>query len=138
MIELLTDGEAIEPTSLLSLYRDHDWWTGRTADDVERAIEGSDIVVGIEDDGRLIASARVLTDYVYYASIYDVIVAADRRGEGLGQRLVDAVVEHPELASVEAVHLDCGSDLVPFYESAGFTSRDLGSDFETMVLRDDR
>lgn len=58
----------------------------RTETDVERAVAETDVMVGLRDTetDRLIASMRVLTDFTYYARIYDVIVATDRRDEGVG------------------------------------------------------
>jgi len=50
------------------------------------------VVAFREDDGDLVAAARILTDYTYYAMVFDVIVHAERRGEGL----------------------------IPFYEACGF------------------
>ncbi|MFC7155969.1 hypothetical protein ACFQPA_10930 [Halomarina halobia] len=57
-------------------------------------------------DDDLVAAARVLTDYAYYATVCDV-VAADRRGEGIGETLMRAVVDHPDLRSVVGLSLSC-------------------------------
>jgi predicted GNAT family N-acyltransferase len=78
------------------------------------------VAVGVEADGELVAAARVLTDYTYYAKVYDVIVAADSRGEGHGERLLEAVVDHPDLQAVDGLALSCRAGLVRFYESVGF------------------
>ena len=50
----------------------------------------------------------------------NVIVAADRRGEGFGEELMTGVREHPDLQSVDGLSLLCRAGLVPFYESVGF------------------
>ena len=50
----------------------------------------------------------------------NVIVAADRRGEGLGGDLMAAVVEHPNLRDVDGLSLLCRRGLVPYYETVGF------------------
>lgn len=105
---------------LTALYEDYEWWEDRTADDVRRALSETEVAVGVEDGDRLVAAARVLTDYAYYANVFDVIVAADRRGDGLGRTLVEAVVSHPDLREVVGLSLLCRRGLVPYYESAGF------------------
>lgn len=66
------------------------------------------------------AAARVLTDFTYYANVFDVIVAADRRGEGIGETLMQAVVDHDDLQSVVGLSLLCRDGLVPYYETIGF------------------
>lgn len=135
--EVVTDSDEMTAEEVLALYQDHEWWDDRTETDVERAIAETDVLVGLRDTetDRLIASTRVLTDFTYYARIYDVIVATDRRDEGVGKRLMDAVVDRPELQPVVTLHLGCRPDLVPFYEKAGFNVRDLDTEHETMVLR---
>jgi predicted GNAT family N-acyltransferase len=50
----------------------------------------------------------------------NVIVAADRRGEGFGRELMEGVLDHPDLQSVVGLSLLCREGLVPFYESVGF------------------
>lgn len=52
--------------------------------------------------------------------MYDVIVAADRRGEGSGGELMAAVRDHLDLRSVDGLSLLCREGLVPFYESVSF------------------
>ena len=106
--------------ALTALYGDYEWWDDRTVEDVRRALAETAVAVGVEADGELVAAARVLTDYTYYAKVYDVIVAADSRGEGHGERLLEAVVDHPDLQAVDGLALNCRAGLVGFYESVGF------------------
>jgi ribosomal protein S18 acetylase RimI-like enzyme len=113
---------------VMELYH-HEWWTNTRTDDQTRAIlHGSDVAIGLcdEADDRLVAFARVLTDRTARAFIFDVIVAADRRGRGLGRRVVDEVLGHPAVKNVELVELYCRQELVPFYERMGFNSPDSG------------
>jgi predicted GNAT family N-acyltransferase len=109
-----------------------EWWTrGRSLDDVRRVVEHSGLVFAISDqaDDRLLAFARVLTDRVFKALIFDVIVAPDRRAEGLGRRLMDFIVAHPNLESVRHIELYCLPEVVPFYEKWGFSTDVAGVTF---------
>ena len=106
--------------ALTALYGEYDWWADREVDRVRQALAETPVAVGVEADGDLVASARVLTDYTYYATVYDVIVAADCRGEGLGATLLEAVLDHPELQDVPGLTLLCRRELIPYYESVGF------------------
>lgn len=106
--------------ALRALYSDYEWFSGRDQDAVRAALEGTDVAVGCWDDSRLVAAARVLTDFTYYGTIYDVIVAADRRGEGLGATLLRAVRDHPDLQGLPGLTLYCRAGLVPFYSAVGF------------------
>lgn len=123
-LETLTSGQVDD---LHELYR-NEWWTAdRDRADLEPMVSNSDVIVAFGDDvtGELVAFARVLTDSVYKALVFDVIVAPDHRGTGLGDRLLSAVVDHPDLSGVESFELYCLEELVPFYERWGF-SEDVG------------
>lgn len=102
----------------------NDWWTSdREREEVDSVVENSDEVFAFcePDTGTLVAFARVLTDYTYKAFVFDVIVASRYRGTGLGDRLMDAILDDPALASVRHFELYCLDDLVAFYERWGFS-----------------
>jgi predicted GNAT family N-acyltransferase len=122
VIDTLTDQQVRELVGLLGTT---DWAADRDREGVVAMLDGSDVVVGLEDDDRLVAFARALTDGEYRAFVYDVVVAEPRRGEGLGRRVVEELLAHPDL-DVEAVDLYCQPELVEFYEQWGF-SEDVGS-----------
>ncbi|OAI52915.1 GCN5 family acetyltransferase [Planctomycetaceae bacterium SCGC AG-212-F19] len=107
---------------LVQMYQ-NEWWTKRRAlSQVEQLLKHSDLIVGICEGERLVAFARVLTDFVFKAVIYDVIVDAGYRSQGLGRQLMDTIVNHPSLQSVKHLDLYCLPPLLPFYEQWGFTS----------------
>jgi GNAT superfamily N-acetyltransferase len=116
---------ALEPErvdQLLELYGQAWWASDRTADDVRAMLEETDLVFALVDReaDRLAGFARVLTDGVYRAFVYDVVVDARYRDRGLGRTLMDAVVAHPRLGRVELIELSCQPELVPFYRRCGF------------------
>jgi GNAT superfamily N-acetyltransferase len=119
-IEYLTD-EQIE--DLYRLYQNQ-WWTRkRQRADIERMLQYSNLIVAFCDpqSKRLLAFSRILTDRVYRALIFDVIVDASHRGKGLGRILMDAIVNHPVLQSVGSLGLICLPEMIPFYQKWGFT-----------------
>ena len=108
---------------LHELYQ-HEWWTaGRTLADVQTMLQHSDLVIGLlNGDGDLVGFARVLTDFVYHATVYDVIVKAACRDAGLGRVLMDTILNHPRLERVNVLWLGCLEEMVPFYRKFGFTA----------------
>ena len=109
---------------LMELYR-HEWWTDRRREeDVVQMLQHTDLVVGIcaEPAGPLIGFTRVLTDRVFKAVIFDVIVAHTHRHAGLGRQLIEYVLNHPFIAQVRHVELYCKPEMIPFYEKCGFTA----------------
>jgi ribosomal protein S18 acetylase RimI-like enzyme len=118
MVETLTDPQIVE---LHELYRS-EWWTkDRALDDVRTMVENSSLIIGLVDEGeKLRAFCRILTDFVFRATIYDVIVAEAWRGRGLGRRLMDAATQHGRLQRVSTLWLCCNPDKTAFYEKWGF------------------
>jgi predicted GNAT family N-acyltransferase len=85
-------------------------------------LRNSDLIFGIVESpsNRLVGFARVLTDRVYRATLFDMIVAQDRRGHDLGRLLMDAVTTHPDLETIDSFELHCLPQLEPFYAKWGF------------------
>lgn len=107
---------------LVELYGNEFWSQYRQPEDVVQMLRGTDVVVGfVNEHDRLIAFTRVLTDFVYRAVIFDVIVKPSDRQKGLGAKLLDRVVEHPQLRSVECFLLFCLPEMIPFYERWEFS-----------------
>jgi predicted GNAT family N-acyltransferase len=107
---------------LLELYR-HEWWTEkRTLPDVDGMLKGSDLVFAcVTKTDELVGFARVLTDGVYKAFLFDVIVRPDYRGRELGGRLISDVIHHPVLSRVAMIELYCRPELERLYSSYGFS-----------------
>jgi GNAT superfamily N-acetyltransferase len=110
---------------LIELFQGAWWAGGRSAAEVTRMLDSSDLVVALVDrrSDRLVGFCRVLTDFTFLALILDVVVSPERRGLGLGARLMDTVVAHPLLADVASLELVCQPDLLPFYHQWGFTDQ---------------
>ena len=105
-----------------------EWWTrGRTLEDVGAMVAGSEYLYAIADgeSGDLVGFARVLSDKVFKALIFDVMVDPAHRRQALGQRLMELVLSDPRLASVKHFELYCLPELEPFYARLGF-SADVG------------
>lgn len=118
-IAILTDTQAEQ---LHELYQ-HEWWSqGRTLSNVHKMLLNSDYIFGIceSHSQKLVAFARVLSDRVYRAIIFDVIVATDYRSQGLGLLLIEQIVLHPELSKVECIQLFCLPEMISFYRKLGF------------------
>lgn len=126
VVESLDEAQVHE---LVALYQGEWWSRGRTLADVRRMLAGCDVVVGFVEPGtdQLVGFARVVTDGVFKATVYDVIVRPDQRGTGLGRAILDAIVAHPLLREVVHIELYCLPELVAFYERWGFSTDVSGS-----------
>jgi ribosomal protein S18 acetylase RimI-like enzyme/nitroimidazol reductase NimA-like FMN-containing flavoprotein (pyridoxamine 5'-phosphate oxidase superfamily) len=83
------------------------------------AIAGSSVFVGARVDGKLVACARAISDGHKYAWIYDVVVAPEWRGCGLGQAVMRLCLDHPRVRGAARVLLQT-RDAQPLYRKLGF------------------
>ncbi|MEN5297469.1 GNAT family N-acetyltransferase [Brucella sp. TWI559] len=104
-----------------SFYR-KEWWTAaRSFEDVIKMLKHCDLTLFCRDQNdEIIGFARVLTDFTFKAMIFDVIVAEQTRGQGLGKMLVQRLLNHEKLRGVSSFELYCPDRLVPFYKKLGF------------------
>jgi len=80
----------------------------------------TDLALSVWDGSRLVGFGRVLTDYVYRASIWDVIVDPDYQGQDVGTQIMQRILQHSDLKQVELFWL-CTRDKQAFYEKLGFS-----------------
>jgi ribosomal protein S18 acetylase RimI-like enzyme len=112
-----------DPAQLVRLYAQAPWAAGRTADDARDMLVHSDLVLSAWDGSKLVGLGRVLTDYVYRASIWDVIVDKDYQGQDIGTQIMQRILQHPDLKRVELFWL-CTRDKQAFYEKLGFSAKE--------------
>jgi N-acetylglutamate synthase-like GNAT family acetyltransferase len=86
-------------------------------------LDQTDLAISAWDREQLIGFGRVLTDYVYRASIWDVIVHPQYQGQDIGTEIVQRILHHPRLKQVELFWL-CTRDKQSFYEKLGFSSNE--------------
>ena len=117
----------LAPTLLDQLldHYDREWWTQhRDRADVERMLAGSDMVIAAVTDGgerrELAGFVRAITDGVYRATIFDLIVAPAWRSRGLGAALLERAHSHPALERCRRIELICLEEMVPWYRRFGY------------------
>ncbi len=83
--------------------------------------------VTARDDGRLVGFCNVLWDGLVHAWLQDVMVAAGRRGGGVGRQVVATAAEGARGAGCEWLHVDFDEPLRAFYlDACGFTPAPAG------------
>jgi ribosomal protein S18 acetylase RimI-like enzyme len=117
-----TEKKDLDPAKLVRLYQQAPWAKGRTLEDACEMLRHTDVAVMAWDGDALIGFGRVLTDYVYRASIWDVIVDKAYQGQDIGTDIVQRILNHPRLKRVELFWL-C-TRMPGFYEKLGFSSKE--------------
>lgn len=117
-----SDKKNLDPAKLVRLYQQAPWAKGRTLEDAHEMLRHTDVAVNAWDGDRLIGFGRVLTDYIYRATIWDVIVDKTYQRQGIGANIVRRILNHPRLKKVELFWL-C-TRMPGFYEKLGFSSKE--------------
>jgi ribosomal protein S18 acetylase RimI-like enzyme len=99
------------------------WASGRSEHELRRMLTGSQAVVSAWQGSRLVGFGRATSDGVFRAVLWDVVVAGDHQGRGLGRRIVEALLLQPAVYGVERVYL-MTTNSAGFYEQLGFTAVD--------------
>lgn len=94
------------------------WGKGRSAAGIRRAFQNS-YLAGLFDGPRQVAFARAVSDATYFAYIFDLFVIPDARGQGLGRRMTEAILDHPDLRGVSGWML-ASRDAHDLYRKFGF------------------
>lgn len=108
----------------------NEWWcSSRTLAEVKKVIDGSDVLFGATDkNGKVVGFCRVLTDYIFKAVVFDVIIEPSYRSTGLGQELISKVLSNAKLINVKSFELYCPDKISGFYKKLGF------SEYESTLL----
>ncbi len=101
-----------------SFIRNSYWGKGRSLEDVTETIENSDCF-GIYDNNEQIGFARVVSDHVIFAYLFDVFIIEEYRGRGLSKILLNAVFESPKYKKVRKWYL-ATRDTHKLYKKFGF------------------
>ncbi|TIW17763.1 MAG: GNAT family N-acetyltransferase, partial [Mesorhizobium sp.] len=76
------------------------YWGSARSDEMHHRAFASSFCVGAYIDDKQVGFARAITDYTVFAYLADVIIWPEHRGQGIGKRLVQALIDHPEVKTV--------------------------------------
>ena len=99
-----------------------DFDNGRTPEQLQKSFANSCATSIAYADGRIIGTARVLSDGVCNAYIVDVWTYTPYRHQGIARRMIEDLLEH-----LPGQHVYLFTDDIPdFYYNLGFKERGIG------------
>lgn len=110
---------AVNAHDLQELYRFTRWGRSRSIEQIDRMLQGTSMCFSVRHSGKLVAFCRILTDFVFRASLWDIMVHPDHQGKGLGSSLLDYVFDHPKVKGIPLV-ITYTSELAQFLSRLGF------------------
>ncbi len=109
-LRLLGMGPRLTPTNGLEklqsfLHKNTFWARNRNKKQICKMLSNSTVVVSLWHNNQLIGFGRATSDLVFRAGLWDVVVASDRQGLGLGKLIIEAILTNKKIKSVERIYL---------------------------------
>ncbi|MGC1381422.1 MAG: GNAT family N-acetyltransferase [Candidatus Baltobacteraceae bacterium] len=116
-----TEPARLDLDAVERLLRGSYWAAERSRNSIERSVRHA-LCFGLYEiaSGRQIGLTRVVTDYVTFAWICDVVIEEKYRGKGLGTWMMESLFSCPEIRDVGRWIL-ATRDAHGLYERYGFT-----------------
>lgn len=92
-------------------------WTKHTNEIIRQVFEASNVIALVTVDGRMIGFGRALTDGIFNAAIYDVVVHPDFQMQGIAKKIMEFLLD--KLRNVSCVHLISTTGNEGFYQKLG-------------------
>lgn len=119
-IVISTDKKLLDIILIHAYLSEQSYWAkGRSLETVKKSIENSLCFGLYNPQGKQLGFARVATDFAIFGYLMDVFVLEEYRGQGLGKKLIEFVVNHPDIKILRRIGL-ATSDAHGLYHQFGF------------------
>jgi ribosomal protein S18 acetylase RimI-like enzyme len=92
-------------------------WTKHTNEIIRQVFEVSNVIALVTVNGRIIGFGRAITDGIFNAAIYDVVVHRDFQGQGIAKKIMEFLLD--QLSDVSCIHLISTTGNEEFYQKLG-------------------
>ena len=123
-LRLLGIGPGLRPTNglikLQTFLNENTFWAkGRNKKQICKMLSHSTVVVSLWHNNTLIGFGRATSDLVFRAVLWDVVIASDHQGLGMGKLIIEAILTNKKISSVEKIYL-MTTNSSDFYKQLGF------------------
>jgi N-acetylglutamate synthase-like GNAT family acetyltransferase len=109
---------------LQRLLNKHAFWAkGRSHRELRKMLAGSTVVISLWSGKRIIGFGRATSDGTCRAVLWDVVVAGDLQGCGLGRQVLEALLACNAISNAKRVYL-MTTNSAEFYRQLGFRNVD--------------
>jgi ribosomal protein S18 acetylase RimI-like enzyme len=93
-------------------------WMKHTNEIIRQVFEASNVVALVKVNGKIIGIGRGMTDGVFNAAIYDVVVHRDFQRQGIAKKIMEFLLD--KLSNISCVHLISTTGNEGFYRKLRF------------------
>lgn len=116
--EFSSDKAVMDIDAIHSYLKGSYWAENIPREIVSKSIQNS-LCFGVFYKNAQIGFARLITDSATFAYLADVYILEEHRGKGLSKKLMEIIIEHPELQGLRRIVL-ATSNAHTLYERFGF------------------
>ena len=77
----------------------------RTINDLKKCLANSDVIVSLWTSNEIVGFGRALSDGIYRAVLWDVVIDKDHQGKGYGKLIVKNILESKKIKNTKKVYL---------------------------------
>jgi ribosomal protein S18 acetylase RimI-like enzyme len=121
--EISIDKERLDLSLIHDFLANRSYWARHIPFEAMKKSIDNSLCFGVYRGNEQVGFARVVTDFVTIAYLGDVFIVEAYRGRGLGKRLTESILNHPELRGVRLWFLTT-RDAQGLYKKYGFRNLD--------------
>ncbi|MEB4868466.1 GNAT family N-acetyltransferase [Priestia megaterium] len=99
-------------------------WTNHNEEKIKKVFQSSNVVAIAYDEDNIAGFGRALSDGVFNAAIYDVVIDEHYQNKGIGQQIIENLLA--QLDDISCIHLVSTAGNEEFYRKAGFRKMKTG------------
>ena len=122
-ISLSSSIENIEWSRMKDIYHSVGW-KNHDEEKIKKVFQSSNVVAIAYDENKIVGFGRALSDGVFNAAIYDVVIDEQYQNKGIGQKIIENLLA--PLNDISCVHLVSTAGNEEFYKKAGFRKMKTG------------
>lgn len=135
IVYIKTKGAGVMKISLSSSIENIEWsrmkdiyhsvgWKNHDEEKIKKVFQSSNVVAIAYDENKIVGFGRALSDGVFNAAIYDVVVDKEYQNKGIGQQIIENLLA--QLNDISCIHLVSTAGNEEFYKKAGFRKMKTG------------
>jgi ribosomal protein S18 acetylase RimI-like enzyme len=120
------DSDGVDWAEIKATLKEDKFDNGRTVDQYKRSFENSYAICVAYVEGKIMGTARVLSDGVGNAYVVDVWTLSKHRNMGVARKMMELLLKDLQ---GQHVYLQTDDDTLEFYKKIGFKKQPMGMSF---------
>ena len=87
------------------LHQNAFWAKERTINDLRKCLANSDVIISIWSNNEPVGFGRALSDGIYRAVLWDVVIDQNHQGKGYGKMIIKNILESKEIKHAKKIYL---------------------------------